>query len=120
MRIPTLPRTRLLVAMPLAGLALTACSQVAALTPVSGGPITTVRNAVYDVLVAQEIKILVAPQCATSTGGFTCTGTTVDGETILAEATATAPYPMTISIGSTVIFTGNANDVLAEAVQEAS
>lgn len=108
------------LALPLAALALTACSQVAALTPVSGGPITTVRNAVYDVLVAEDVDILVAPQCTTSSTGFTCTGSTIDGDTILAEADSAAPYAMTITVGSSVIFTGNANDVLTEAVQEAS
>lgn len=119
MRSTALSRARLLV-VPLAALALAGCSQVAALTPVGGGPITTVRNAVYDVLVAQEIEILVAPQCTTSDAGFTCTGSTIDGQTILAEAQSAAPYPLTISVGSSVIFTGTANDVLAEAVQEAS
>ena len=108
------------IAVPLMTLSLSACSQVAALTPVGGGPVTTVRNAVYDILVTEQVDILVAPQCATSEPGITCTGSTLDGQVILAEAEGAAPYALTITIGSDVIFTGNAEDVLTDAVQEAS
>jgi hypothetical protein len=111
---------RRLMLVPLLGLTLVGCSQVAALTPVGGGPITTVRNAVYDVLVEQDVEILVAPQCETATDGFLCKGTTIDGEVILAEASKIAPYSLTITIGSQVVFTGTAQDVLDKAVQEAS
>ena len=100
------------IAVPLIALSLSACSQVAALTPVGGGPVTTVRNAVYDILVTEQVDILVAPQCATSEPGITCTGSTLDGQVILAEAEGAAPYALTITIGSEVIFTGNAEDVL--------
>ena len=101
-------------------LALGACSQAAALTPVSGGPVTSVRMAVYDVLVAQDVPILVAPQCAPATSGFTCTGKTTDGQEIVATGGPAAPYPITITVGGTTIFEGNAKDVLAKAAQEAS
>ena len=101
-------------------LALGACSQAAALTPVSGGPVTSVRMAVYDVLVEQDVPILVAPQCAPAASGFTCTGKTTDGQEILATGGSSAPYPITITVGGTTIFQGNAQDVLAKAAQEAS
>lgn len=110
---------RLLI-VALATLTLTACSQVSALTPVGGTAITSVRNATYEVLIDQQVPILVAPQCEPSDGGFTCTGTTIEGQEIIAIAEGTDPYPMTITVGNAVIFEGNAQDVLEAAVQEAS
>ena len=109
-----------LVAVVGAALALSACSQVSALTPVGGTAITSVRNATYDVLVDQQVPILEAPVCTPSDSGFTCTGSTVDGAEIVATAQGTNPYPMTITVGGTVIFEGNAQDVLDAAVLEAS
>lgn len=109
-----------LIALALLPLALGACSQAAALTPVSGGPVTSVRMAVYDVLVAQQVPILVAPQCTPAADGFTCTGKTTDGKEILATGGPSAPYPITVTVGGSTIFEGNAQDVLAKAVQEAS
>ena len=96
---------------------LSACSQMAALTPVGGDSITTVRNAVYDVLVEQNVDVLLAPQCTTATDGFTCAGTTMDGQDINAVAGATSPYPLTITVGGTEIFRGTAQDVLQVAVE---
>ena len=109
-----------LVALAALPIALGACSQINALAPVSGGPITSVRIAVYDVLVEQNVPILVAPQCTPATSGFTCTGKTPDGQEILATGGPTAPYPITITVGGTTIFQGNAQDVLDKAAQEAS
>ena len=99
---------------------LTACSQVASLTPVSGASITTVRNAANNVLVDQSVPILVAPKCSATDAGFTCVGSTVDGAEILVTAEGATPFAMTISVGSAVIFEGNAVDVLQAAVEEAS
>ena len=101
-------------------LALSACSQVSALTPVGGTAITSVRNATYEVLVDQKVPILEAPQCVPNDTGFTCTGSTIDGAEIVATAQGTNPYPMTITVGGAVIFEGNAQDVLDAAVLEAS
>lgn len=109
-----------LVAVALATLALSACSQISALTPVGGTAITSVRNATYEVLVDQQVPILTAPECAATDGGFTCTGSTVDGAEILTVAQGTNPYPMTITVGGEVLFEGNAQDVLDAAVLEAS
>lgn len=95
------------------------CSQVAALTPVGGDAITTVRNATYDVLFDQQIAVLVAPVCKPTESGFTCTGETVDGQPIVTTAAATKPFDMAISVGGTVIFEGNAQDVLNADVREA-
>ena len=109
-----------LVAVVGAALALSACSQVNALTPVGGTGIASVRNATYDVLIDQQVPILEAPVCTPSDSGFTCTGSTIEGAEIVATAQGTNPYPMTITVGGTVIFEGNAQDVLDAAVLEAS
>jgi hypothetical protein len=107
-------------AVSLAAVALTACSQVASLTPVGGSSLTSVRNAANDVLVQQQVPILVAPQCTAVDTGFTCVGSTVDGAEILVTAEGTTPFALSISVGGSVIFEGNATDVLESAVQEAS
>ncbi|MEK9809916.1 MAG: hypothetical protein VW362_05680 [Candidatus Nanopelagicales bacterium] len=104
----------------IATVALTGCSQIAALTPVGGDSITSVRNAVYDVLVDQQVPIMVAPQCETVDSGFTCVGSTVDGAEIRAEAGSTAPYPLTITVGGEQIFSGDAQQVLDAALLEGS
>lgn len=111
---------RRLIALAALPLALSACSQIDALAPVSGGPVTSVRMAVYNVLVEQQVPLLVAPQCVPATSGFTCTGKTIDGQEILATGGPTTPYPITITVGGTTIFEGTAQDVLNKAVQEAS
>lgn len=113
-------RAILASAMGGAVLALTACSQISALTPVGGDSITSVRVAVYDVLVEQGVDLLVAPTCSTSAGGFTCSGTTLDGGDIEARAGAKAPYDLVITIEGSTIFEGTANDVLQDAVEVAS
>ena len=107
-------------AFALAAVALTACSQVASLTPVSGASLTSVRNAANDVLFEQGVPILVAPKCRPVDTGFTCIGSTVDGAEILVMAEGNKPFAMSISVGGAVVFEGNATDVLASAVQEAS
>ena len=109
-----------LACLAVAALALAGCSQMAALTPVGGDKITAARIATNDVLVAQGIKILVAPVCTTVPEGFTCTGTTVDGQEIVANAGPTPPQALTITVGGSPIFQGTVQDVLAKAAQEAS
>jgi hypothetical protein len=108
------------VVMSTAALLLTACSQVASLTPVGGSSVTSVRNAANDVLIEQAVPILVAPTCRAVDSGFACEGSTVDGAEILVTAAGTAPYDMVISVGGTVIFEGNAQAVLDAAVLEGS
>lgn len=99
---------------------LTACSQVTALAPVGGGPITTVRNAIYDVLVAQQVQLLVAPDCEPAATGFTCTGTTSDGRVIRATAGPTAPYDLVITVDGAEIYRGTAQAVVDAALGESS
>lgn len=99
---------------------LVGCSQIGALTPVGGTAITSVRNATYDVLVDEGVEILVAPVCEKGAEAFTCTGSTVDGAPIVATGGLTAPYDLRIEVAGQVIFEGNAQDVLADALLEAS
>jgi hypothetical protein len=99
---------------------LAGCSQIDALAPVGGDKITSVRNAVYDVLVQQQVEVLVAPTCTTIETGFTCTGSTVNNEKIVAEASGTAPFPLVITVDGVAIFEGSAQDILDEAVLEES
>lgn len=113
-------RSYALLTVPVLCLGLTSCSQIDALAPVGGAAITSVRNATYDVLVDEGVEILVAPQCNAVPTGFTCEGSTVDGLTILAEASADAPYELTISIDGKNVFQGTAQEVLEAAVMEAS
>lgn len=108
-----------LLALPVVTLTVAACSQIGALTPVGGDNITTVRNAVYQVLVEQQVELLVAPKCTVASAGFTCSGTTVDGALIEAAATGTTPFPLTITIAGATVFEGNAVEVLQRGVEEA-
>lgn len=102
------------------GLLLTGCSQINALQPVSGGPITTVRNATYVVLVDQQVPIKVAPVCEEAADAFLCIGSTLDGSEITVTAKVAAPYELTIEVGGEVIFTGSAEEVLSDALLEES
>ncbi len=113
-------RSALTVVAVASAMMLTACSQVASLTPVGGSSVTSVRNAANDVLIEQQVPILVAPTCSAVDSGFTCVGSTIDGAEILVTAAGTAPYDMSISVGGSVIFEGNAQDVLDAAVLEGS
>lgn len=98
-------------------LLLSGCSQVASLTPVSGGPLATVRNAVNDVLVSNNVAILVAPVCTETTQQFECTGSTSDGKPITATATLTTPYSMTVKVGDQSLYDGSVQDVLDQAAE---
>jgi hypothetical protein len=99
---------------------LAGCSQIDALAPVGGDKITSVRNAAYNVLVQQQVEILVAPTCSTVEAGFSCIGSTVRNEPIVVEASGTAPFPLVITVDGIMIFEGSAQDVLDQAVLEAS
>ena len=113
-------RLGLIIATAVGALLLTGCSQIDSLTPVGGAAVTSVRNATYDVLVHEQVSILEAPVCESTESGFTCTGSTTDGESIVATAGSTSPYPLTIMIGERVLFDGTATEVLEAAVLEAS
>ena len=97
--------------------ALSGCSQIASLTPVSGGPLQTVRVAVLDVLVQQQVPILVAPVCVLGDTQFTCEGSTVDGDSIRAEATLSVPYSLVLTVGSEIIYSGDVQSIIDQAAK---
>lgn len=105
-------------AMLAAMMSMTACSQITALAPVSGGPLQTVRVGILDVLVQEGVPILVAPVCTQEATQFTCTGSTVDGREILAVATLSTPYMMTVTIGGDLLYDGDVQSVLDAASRE--
>lgn len=111
-------RPTVLLIVAAACLSATACSQITNLAPVSGGPLATVRNGVYDVLVANKVDILVAPQCVQEATQFSCAGTTTDGKPIEATATLTTPYSMTVVVGGSVLYEGDVQEALQQAAEE--
>lgn len=96
---------------------LAGCSQINALTPVSGGPLATVQIAMEDQLLASGVQILVAPVCTQTATQFECIGSTVDGQEISSTATLTTPYEMTITVGGVTLYDGSVQDVLDQAAE---
>lgn len=104
----------------LALVALTACSQAAALAPVGGNRLAEVRFAALDVLTAQQVDVLVAPVCTASgpdDATITCTGTTSDGAAIGVSSTASDQATMSVTVGGTSIFRGAYLDILDRAAR---
>lgn len=113
-----------------AALLLPGCSQVSQLQePVAGAPVTMVRMATLDVLVAAKVPIAVAPVCTEQDLLITCRGSTTDGREILSQARELAepepivdPYggtsppemPLTIRVGAEEIFTGTVYEVIKQ------
>ncbi|MDQ5973322.1 MAG: hypothetical protein QG661_531 [Actinomycetota bacterium] len=109
-----------LLAAPLLMVGLVGCSQLSALAPVSGGPITTLRTAANDVLLEKGVEILVAPECTESDSTFTCAGTTIDMEPITVTSSDAEATTMTVTVGGTVLYDGDVKSVIdrfAEAPQ---
>lgn len=101
-------------------LLLTGCSQVAALAPVGGDAEAAARIATIDVLLAQGVELGEAPECQSTDEAISCTGTTADGQQIVASATTAADSPLEVSVGGTTIFTGTVADVIADASRQTS
>ncbi len=97
--------------------ALAGCSQVSALAPVSGDAITTLRIAIDDVLLENDVTILIAPKCTSSSGGTSCTGSTVEGEAITVTSPVTKPQTMTVKVGDTVLYTGDVESIVQKAAE---
>lgn len=102
-------------------LALSGCSQVAAVAPVGGNHQAEVRYAAIDVLLGAEVEVLVAPVCESGAGGsITCEGQTVAGETISVHSPADDQTTVEVTVGSTVIYSGSIMDVLDESARSGS
>lgn len=101
-------------------LALAGCSQIAAIAPVGGDRLAEVRFAANDILVAQDVDILAAPVCEEAKNGdVSCTGETVDGETIAVSSTDAEQNVMTVTVGSDEIYSGTIEDALNDALRPA-
>ncbi len=96
----------------LTAVTLAGCSQVAALAPVSGDALTTVRAASIDVLLAADVPVSVVPVCATSSGMHECTGETTDGAAIRVSAPTQKPLTMVVVVGDRQVYDGPVQDVL--------
>lgn len=97
-----------LVAAPL----LVGCSQIDALQPVSGVPLSTVRIAANEVLINEKVAVLTAPACTETPTEFTCIGSTLKGEPIEVKVPNNVTQIMTISVGGKQIFSGPVQDVI--------
>ena len=97
--------------------ALSGCSQVESLVPVSGVPEAIVRIAAIDVLLREKVAVLVAPVCISKDGAITCAGTTIAKEPITVTSAPKAPFQMTVTVAGREIFTGTAQAVIDEASQ---
>lgn len=117
------------VLVPLAG-----CTQIAQLQPVAGAEVTAVRIATNDVLVDKGVRIGVAPVCEPEGDIYVCKGTTRTGREIRSQAKVLEAFGATkteygadtpavvslqVTVGSTEIFNGQVQNVLAENAQEA-
>lgn len=107
-----------LVAAALLGLALTGCSQVAAIAPVGGSREAETRFAVNDVLASQHVDILTAPVCQTDPqGSIQCTGTTSEDAEIVGTVPAGDPAQLSVTVGSETLYSGPLQSVLDDAVR---
>jgi hypothetical protein len=98
-------------------LLLTGCSQVDALAPVGGGRVTDVRYAANDLLVASKVDVMTAPVCTMATDkAVTCTGETFDHQAIHVESTAADQARMTVTVGTTTLYSGDIQTVLDKAM----
>lgn len=112
-------RTRFVATLAVLAFLTSACSQIAAYAPVSGGPKATVETAIGDVLAAQSVPVLVRPDCAKLATSFECEGSTLGGDKILATSTAVAPFMLIITVGENVIYDGDAQDAINDAMRVA-
>lgn len=96
---------------------LTACSQVDALVPVSGGPESIVRNGTIAVLLAADVDVRVVPVCAADDARtvIRCTGRSADDEPIETSSAPKAPYEMTVTVGGREVYRGTAQAAIDEA-----
>jgi|688.fasta_scaffold1100337_2 hypothetical protein len=110
---------QLAIAAALAATALIAsgCSQIDAYAPVSGVPKATIEVAIGDVLAAQQIPVLVRPECQQTNETFTCEGSTTTGARILATSTSVKPFTLTLTVGDATIYSGDAQDAINEAMR---
>ena len=106
----------LAVALPLA---LTGCSQIAAIAPVGGAHVSEVRYAALDILVQKQVEVLTVPVCTTVDRAVSCTGSTIGGAAIEVDSPADDPTNLTVTVDGEVLYSGSIQDVLDAAVEPA-
>lgn len=105
----------------LAVLALSGCSQISAIAPVGGDRVSEVRYAALDVLVQNEVDVLAVPTCEMADDReVTCTGSTLDGDTIDVVSTADDQTVLTVTVGGETLYTGSIQSVLEAALEPRS
>jgi hypothetical protein len=112
-----------------AATALAGCSQIAALAPVGGDTVASVRYAVIDVLLAHDVAVLEAPTCVQDTAAISCTGSVVGGGAISASAVSPTPSPspgpqddapdlvLEVIVDGESLYSGSLQSVIDEAVR---
>jgi hypothetical protein len=101
-------------------LALTGCSQIAAIAPVGGDHLAEVRFAANDLLLQADVELLTAPACATeSDGAIMCEGETVNGEKIAVKSPADDPESLTVTVGSDTLYSGSIQEALEKSLRPA-
>lgn len=106
----------MLVTLVAAGLVLAGCSQVAAIAPVGGERLATVRFAAIDVLTEAGTDILTAPVCTESDDAtITCEGGTF-GDDIRVSSPGTAQDDLTVTVGSDTLYEGSLQAVIEKAM----
>lgn len=101
----------------LVALSLTGCSQIAAIAPVGGDRLAEVRFAGIDVLVDADIQILEAPVCTEAADAtVTCTGSTVDDDTITVASPGSDPDTLRVTSGDTSVYEGSLHAALEKAM----
>lgn len=93
-------------------------SQVEGAFTAGGDREMTVRAAAYDVLIDKAVSVKQWPQCTGVEKVVTCRGRTTDGAEIVVESPATMPVTLTVSIGGSQVFAGEALEVLDAAAGE--
>lgn len=103
----------------LAVLALTGCSQIAALAPVGGNGLAEVRFAAIDVFQQKNVALLTAPVCAQADTGplVTCVGTSADGREITVTSSVASGAQLVVAVGGETIYSGALTEVLDEAAR---
>lgn len=107
------PTACAIVAAVALALALSGCSQIAAIAPVGGDRLAEVRYAGNDILVEEGVDILVAPVCSSPDEiAVSCEGEAVGGDAIRVVSTALSPDDVLVTVGDRTLYDGSLMAVL--------
>lgn len=94
---------------------LSACSQVAALTPVAGDTIAEVSFATNDVLTQEDVDVKIVPVCDGEKPDFVCTGETMKGEKIESKTWGDGAENLSVVVAGKQIYAGRVETVITKA-----